>query len=292
MKLLLLLAAIAAQTGVEAPAAAARDAEVIVFSDFQCPFCAQFSESLRELQMKGIDGVPTHVEFRHFPLAIHPDARLAHRAAVAAGRQGKFWEMHDLLFANQSAAKCDDLVRYAASLGLDISGFRDDLDSERFEQVIQADVAEGERRGVRATPTFFINGKSYVGTRPWRELKQLVEAEFRRTRALTEVTDAMLAKGTGRRTGNGRVLCGPAESGDPTSRGGGGGTDAALSRGDSAPVPQFSVVVPPPGWRRPRGNHDCSPEGLFLGVCGLHLGTSGFTERPGPDRLRREAGTG
>src|SRR2546422_6197560 len=79
--------------------------EIVLFSDFQCPFCQQFSLPFRELQTKGIEGIKTTIQFKNFPLVIHPNAQLTHQAAMAAREQGKFWEMHDLLFANQSAAK-------------------------------------------------------------------------------------------------------------------------------------------------------------------------------------------
>ena len=116
------------------PPAAADRVEIVIFSDFQCPFCAQFAQSFRELQSKGIDGVKMHVQFKHFPLDIHPAARLAHQAALAAGEQGKFWEMHDLLFSNQSAVKLDDLMRYATRLELDLDRFRKGIGLRPYQE--------------------------------------------------------------------------------------------------------------------------------------------------------------
>jgi protein-disulfide isomerase len=169
--------------------------EVIVFSDFQCPFCAQFAAPIRELQTKGIEGVSTTVQFREFPLSIHPDAQLAAQAALAAKEQGKFWEMHDLLFANQSAVKREDLLRYAKKLGLNLDRFRKDLDSERLKLTIEADKAEGERRGVTGTPTFFINGRGYSGAKSFDQLKQIVQYEQRRMRVMSEITDSLIGRG-------------------------------------------------------------------------------------------------
>src|SRR4051812_11921351 len=80
------------------PSAAAEQVEVVLYSDFQCPFCAQFASAFRELQSKGVVGARATVRFKHFPLGMHPAAQLAHQAALAAGEQGKFWEMHDRLF--------------------------------------------------------------------------------------------------------------------------------------------------------------------------------------------------
>src|SRR5260370_40315126 len=104
--------------------------EVILFSDFQCPFCRQFAQPIRELQTQGVPGIRTTVAFKHFPLSFHPDSQLAHQAVLAAGEQGKFWEMHDLLFANQSALKREHLLDYAKKLGLELERFRKDLDSD------------------------------------------------------------------------------------------------------------------------------------------------------------------
>src|SRR5262245_4451495 len=88
--------------------------EVVFYSDFQCPFCAQFSGPFREFQKKGVEGAKVTVQFKHFPIAsLHPAAQLAHQAALAAKAQGKFWEMHDLLFANQRQAQRADLLGYA-----------------------------------------------------------------------------------------------------------------------------------------------------------------------------------
>src|SRR5207249_8287553 len=104
---------------------------------------------------------------------------------LASGEQGKFWEMHDLLFANQSALQRDNLLRYAEKLGLDLDRFRKDLDSDRLKQAIERDKAEGAKRGVNGTPTFFVNGKEYTGAKSYEQLKQLVQGEERRARALS-----------------------------------------------------------------------------------------------------------
>lgn len=185
------------QTGppvASAGAPSAEPIEVVLYSDFQCPFCAQFHQPIRQLQ-QGVDGLPVKVTFKNFPLGIHPNAQIAHQAAMAAAEQGKFWEMHDLLFGNQSAVRRDDLEAYARMLGLDIDQFRKDMDSERTKQQIQADVAEGEKLGVNGTPTFFINGRSYSGTRSFDQLKQIVQGDMRLKRALAEITDNLMSRG-------------------------------------------------------------------------------------------------
>lgn len=181
--------------GAQTPPVISNRVEVILFSDFQCSFCARVAKPFRDLQSNGAEGVQLTVQFKHFPLNIHPSAPLAHQAALAAGEQGKFWEMHDLLFANQSAVKPDDLIQYAVKLGLDIKRFNDDLYSERLKQRIAADIAEGQRLGVSGTPTFFINNKSYSGAMSFEQLRGLVLREEQRLRALSEVPDNLLSLG-------------------------------------------------------------------------------------------------
>jgi protein-disulfide isomerase len=175
--------------------APARSVEIVLFSDFQCPFCAQLAGPIRELQKTPPAGVDVTVRFRHFPLGIHPAAPLAHQAALAAAEQHKFWEMHDLLFANRQHAQREDLIGYAAQLGLDVQRFTTDLDSDRIKQAIEDDKGEGARRHVEGTPTFYVNGREYVGTRSLAQLKQIVAGEERRTRALAEIGDGALSRG-------------------------------------------------------------------------------------------------
>jgi protein-disulfide isomerase len=175
--------------------AAPPQVEIAVFSDFQCPFCARFATAIRELQETGAGGIKPVVRFKNFPLSFHPRAPLAHQAALAAGEQGKFWEMHDLLFLDQSRVQREHLVGYASKLGLDLPRFLSDLDSDRVKRTIEADVAEGTRLRVDGTPTFYVNGRRYVGARSLAQLKDLVVAEDRRARALAEITDELTSKG-------------------------------------------------------------------------------------------------
>jgi len=189
-------AQLSAATVQTARASSAADSiEIVVFSDFQCPFCRKIAQPIRELQAKGVEGVSTTVTFRDFPLPFHADSQLAHQAAFAAREQGKFWEMHDLIFANQTAIKRDDLLRYAGQLGLNMERFRRDLDSDQARQAIGQDKAEGTRLGVNGTPTLFIGGKEYSGAKSYDELKQLIQGEQRRKQAIAEVAPATMSKG-------------------------------------------------------------------------------------------------
>ena len=175
--------------------AALPEIKIEVFSDFQCPYCAQFAKPIRDLQSKGIEGVQTKVEFKNFPLSFHPDSQLAHQAAFAAGQQGKFWEMHDLLFANQSALKRESLLDYARKLNLDMDRFLKDLDGPKSKQQVDADKAAGQKLGVNGTPTFFVDGKEYSGTKSFDQLKELVAGEQLRKQAIAEVPDSLMSKG-------------------------------------------------------------------------------------------------
>jgi Thioredoxin len=116
MKWTLLLLAVGGVVWAQTPAEAIKGeepvVELVVYSDFQCPFCGQFSKPMEEFRDKGVDGIKTKVVFKNFPLSFHPDAQLAAQAAQAAAAQGKFWEMHDLMFANQSSIKREHLIGY------------------------------------------------------------------------------------------------------------------------------------------------------------------------------------
>jgi glutaredoxin len=147
----------------EAPVRGAPMARVTVieFSDFECPHCAAAHPVLERLVHEQAGDV--RVVFKNYPLGGHTHARRAARAAVAAQRQGKFWEMHDLLFANQAHLDAPDLERYAEAIGLDMERFRADLASDESEQRVAADRAQGVAAGVTGTPTIFVNGRQYLG---------------------------------------------------------------------------------------------------------------------------------
>jgi protein-disulfide isomerase len=146
---------------------------LVEFSDFQCPFCARVSPALDQLERE----YPKQVRrvFKHFPLPMHPQARDAHRAAVAAGEQGRFWEMHEKIFAQPSTLDRKTLTGYARALGLDVAKFERALDSAKVEERVQADIDEGQRIGVRGTPTFVINGRVLSGALPYEAFKAQVE---------------------------------------------------------------------------------------------------------------------
>jgi protein-disulfide isomerase len=146
---------------------------IVEFSDFECPFCARMPPVLDELAKKYPDKV--QIVFKHIPLPIHPRSPLAHEAAVAAGDQGKFWEMHNLLFANQARLNGSDLGQYARDLKLDVARFQAALESHEFRPIVARDMAEANALGVTATPTFFINGRRLLGAQTLATLDATVE---------------------------------------------------------------------------------------------------------------------
>jgi protein-disulfide isomerase len=147
---------------------------LVEYGDFECPFCARATGVTRELRAEF--GPRLRYVFRHLPLPdVHPHAELAARVAVAAGAQGRFWEMHDLLFAHQDQLDYEDLVGYAADLELDVEAFLRDLDDEATAARVRADVASAEASGARGTPTFFINGRRHVGPHDARTLAEALE---------------------------------------------------------------------------------------------------------------------
>jgi protein-disulfide isomerase len=131
---------------------------IVEFSDYQCPYCARSEPLVKQ----ALDAYPTQARliFKHLPLtSIHPQALPAALAAAAAQKQGKFWEMHDKLFANQRALAPEQLKQYAGEIGLDVAKFEADMQSEEVKQMVQEDMDLAQRVGVRGTPTIFVNGK-------------------------------------------------------------------------------------------------------------------------------------
>jgi protein-disulfide isomerase len=113
------------------------------------------------------------------PLPFHDKAHLAAEAALAANEQGKFWQYHDKLFANQQALDRPSLEKYAQELGLNMSKFKSALDSGKFKDKVDSDAKEGAAVGATGTPTFFINGTKLVGAQPADAFKTLIDKELK-----------------------------------------------------------------------------------------------------------------
>jgi len=155
---------------------------IVEYSDFQCPYCSRVLPTLDKL----VTDFPGKVRvfFRQNPLPFHDKAPLAAEAALAAGAQGKFWKMHDELFANQQALDRPALDKYAAKIGLDMAKFKTALDTRAFRATVDKDLAEAKELGVQGTPNFFINGRPLRGAVPYEQFKTVVEDEIGRANKL------------------------------------------------------------------------------------------------------------
>ncbi len=160
------------------PARGNKNAKVVLieFSDFECPFCSRVVPTMDQIEKTYGDKVAIY--FRNFPLPFHSSAQKAAEAGQCANEQGKFWEMHDEMFANQDALSVDNLKSYAKGLGLDTTKFNDCLDSGKMAQVVQNDLNAGRAAGVSGTPTTFVNGKAIVGAYPFEAFQQAIDAEL------------------------------------------------------------------------------------------------------------------
>ncbi len=151
---------------------------IIEFSDYQCPFCGRVNPTLE--QVRKAYGDKVKIIFKDFPLPNHPQAPKAAEAAHCAGEQGKYWELHDHMFANQRALNVPDLKQYAATLGLDAAKFNQCLDSGKHAGLVAAGTAQGERMGVNSTPTLYVNGRPLIGAQPFEAFKQIIDEELSR----------------------------------------------------------------------------------------------------------------
>ncbi len=161
------------------PSRGPADAPVVIvaFSDYQCPFCKRAEPTIDAVLAK----YPTQVRlvFRHLPLdGLHPQARPAAIAAVCAEQQGKFWEFHTQLFANQQALGPEDLDKYAAAVGLDMPAFKACLQSPETAQRVQTDAEAARAAGITGTPAFFVNGILISGARPLEDFERWIDQEI------------------------------------------------------------------------------------------------------------------
>jgi protein-disulfide isomerase len=161
------------------PVRGAKNAKVTIveFSDFQCPFCGRVEPTVDAL-LKKYDG-KIKVVWKNQPLPFHPNARPAAKAAMAANDQGEFWEMHAKLFANQAALSDEKYEQFAKEIGLDMAKFKADVASTKYDAAIDADSTQGKGVGANGTPTFFINGKKFVGAQPQEAFEAQIDAALK-----------------------------------------------------------------------------------------------------------------
>lgn len=149
---------------------------LVEFSDFQCPFCSRVTGTLDQIEKAYGDKV--RIVFKHLPLRMHSRAPMAHAASEAANRQGKFWEMHDLIFENQRDLSEAAYLRYAGQIGMDVDQFKKDMASASVKARVDADAAEAAKLGVTGTPGFFVNGYFLSGAKPFSEFKRVIDEQI------------------------------------------------------------------------------------------------------------------
>lgn len=149
---------------------------IVEWSDFQCPFCNRVNPTMAKIREAYGDQV--RVAFKHNPLPMHNRAMAAALAAEAAGKQGKFWEMHDKLFANGRGLTDENIAAWAAEMGLDLEQFEADRKDKALEKKVLAQQAEGIQLGARGTPSFFVNGRYTAGAKSFEDFKALIDEEL------------------------------------------------------------------------------------------------------------------
>ncbi|MDP3990126.1 MAG: thioredoxin domain-containing protein [archaeon] len=150
---------------------------IVEFSDYECPFCGRFySETLGQIESKYIDTGKVKLVYKDFPLSFHPQAQKAAEAAECAGEQGKYYEMHDLLFEQGVQGGVAGFKQYARQLGLNTARFDTCLDSGEMASEVQADMIAGQRAGIQGTPGFIINGQLVSGAQPFAVFDAAIQA--------------------------------------------------------------------------------------------------------------------
>jgi protein-disulfide isomerase len=161
---------------------------LVEFSDFQCPYCALAVPEIQTI----LKTYPTQVKliFKQYPLESHAQADLAAAAAVAAHKQGKFWPMHDAMFAHHDDLSRKAILTLANENGLDVARFETDIDSTDVRETVVRDVQDGNRAGVEGTPTIFINGQRYNGPIVVASLKPVLDAALQQATPVKQATAA------------------------------------------------------------------------------------------------------
>jgi protein-disulfide isomerase len=151
---------------------------LVEFSDFQCPYCSKASTQIAAI----LKAYPNDVKliFKQFPLDSHPQALISAQASLAAHNQGKFWQLHDLMFANRTKLSPGAIHFWADSLKLDMKKFDADLNSPTVKKQVMKDLEDGEKAGVEGTPTLYIDGQRYNGDLDLAKVKPVIDGELKK----------------------------------------------------------------------------------------------------------------
>ena len=152
---------------------------IVEFSDYECPFCGRFhTQTFGQLKSAYIDTGKVKFVYRDFPLSFHAQAQKAAEAAECAGEQGKYWEMHELLFSPGVQGGVASFKQYAQQIGLDTAKFNDCLDTGKMVAEIRKDTADGAAAGVQGTPAFYVNGVEISGAQPFQVFQQIIDSQL------------------------------------------------------------------------------------------------------------------
>lgn len=150
---------------------------IVEFSDYECPFCGRFyQQTFLQINEKYIKTGKVKFVYRDFPLSFHTQAQKAAEAAECAGEQGKYYEMHDLLFTKGVQEGVTGFKQYAKEIGLDTTKFNSCLDSGQMASEVKKDMADGAAAGIQGTPGFFVNGVVISGAQPFEAFQQVIDA--------------------------------------------------------------------------------------------------------------------
>ena len=157
--------------------------QVVEFGDYQCPACGYAAPIVEKLIETYKDNPEVNFVYRHFPLPQHSNAKITAEAAEAAGAQGKFWEMHNMIYGNQNEwagnpKVLEVLTGYAKKLGLNVEAFIDAVNQEKFKDVILKDLSDAQAIGVNSTPTFYINGEKVAGVLSLEDFKKKIDEKL------------------------------------------------------------------------------------------------------------------
>jgi len=152
---------------------------IIEYSDFQCGFCGKFyKETMPLIEENYIATGKVKLEFRHFAIPDHPYSQKAAEATECANDQGKFWEMHDIIFENQASLSLNSFKTFAEILELDTKQFNECFDSDKYKSKVDNSFNEGKLNGVGGTPTFFVNGQKISGAKPYEVFVTVIESKL------------------------------------------------------------------------------------------------------------------